>query len=236
MQRLKQNVQEMLDISLSSEQLEAFEIFSRELALWNQRISLTTISDPDEVRNKHFQDSLSCWLALRGTRVDRVIDVGSGAGFPGLPLKILHPHTHLTLVESVGKKAAFLEHMVQVLGLSGVEVLNERVEDIGQEKEHRELYDWALARALAPMPTLAEYLFPLVRLGGFVLAQKGPAAPMELENAENSISILGGGNPQLIKVNLPNIDETRYLVISEKIKSTPEKYPRRVGMPAKRPL
>jgi len=233
---LKQSVHEMLGLSLSSEQLEAFENYSRELASWNQRISLTTISDPNEVRSKHFLDSLSCWLALRGTRVDRVIDVGSGAGFPGLPLKILHPEIHLTLVESVGKKAAFLKHMVQVLGLSGVEVLNARVEDLGQADENREAYDWALARALAAMPALSEYLLPLVRIGGFMLAQKGLAAPQEMEKAESAITLLGGGMPRLLNVELPEMDETRYLVISEKIAQTPEKYPRRVGIPAKRPL
>ena len=236
MQRLKQNVSDLLGLSLSSEQMEAFERYARELALWNQRINLTAISDPDEVQSKHFLDSLSCWLALRGSDVDRVIDVGSGAGFPGLALKILHPQMHLTLVESVSKKAAFLEHMVQVLGLQGVEMLNERVEDLGQAVEHRESYDWALARALAPMPTLAEYLLPLVRVGGFMLAQKGPAALSEVKEAERVIALLGGGETRLMNVELPELDEKRTLVITEKKSPTPEKYPRRVGLPAKRPL
>ena len=236
MQALKQNVQDLLGLSLNPAQLEAFETYARELAAWNQRISLTTINEPSEVRSKHFLDSLSCWLALRGTPMERVIDLGSGAGFPGLPLKILRPEIQLTLVESVGKKAAFLRHIVQVLGLTGVEVLNQRVEALGQDQEYRESYDWALARALAPLPTLAEYLLPFVRVGGYALAQKGPAAPQEVEEAMGATSKLGGGATRLLSVDLPEMDDVRYLAITPKISPTAQKYPRRVGIPAKRPL
>ncbi len=236
MQALKQNVQDLLGLSLNPSQVEAFETYARELAAWNQRISLTAISKPSEVRNKHFLDSLSCWLALRGTPIERVIDLGSGAGFPGLPLKILQPEMQLTLVESVGKKAAFLEHMVQVLGLIGVEVFNLRIEALGQDEDHRESYDWVLARALAPMSTLAEYLLPFVRVGGYALAQKGRSAPQEVEEAMGAISKLGGGETRLLSVDLPDMDGMRYLVITPKVSPTAEKYPRRVGIPAKRPL
>lgn len=236
MQQFKQNVHDLLGLSMNPAQMEAFETYARELAAWNQRISLTAISEPSEVRSKHFLDSLSCWLALRGTPIERVIDLGTGAGFPGLPLKILHPEIQLTLVESVGKKAAFLEHMVQVLGLTDVEVLNQRIETLGQDEAHRESYNWALARALAPMPTLAEYLLPFVKVGGYALAQKGRAAPQEVEEALGAIGKLGGGETELRSADLPEIDRVRYLAIMQKISSTPEKYPRRVGIPTKRPL
>ncbi len=236
MQALKEKVQQMLGLSLSPTQIDAFGRYADELADWNQRISLTAISEPDEVLTKHFLDSLSCWLALREQALDRVIDVGSGAGFPGLALKILQPQMQLTMVESVGKKAAFLEHIVQVLGLTGVNVISERAEEVGRHEEHRESYDWAIARALAPLATLAEYLLPLVRTGGFVLAQKGAAAHEELEQAQHAIEVLGGGKVEMLRVEIPELEGERYLVLIEKVKGTPEKYPRRVGIPSKRPL
>jgi 16S rRNA (guanine527-N7)-methyltransferase len=236
MEDLKQAIFELLGLEIDPAQEEAFARFASELAAWNQRFNLTAISDPAEVQVKHFLDSLSCWLALRTAPAERVIDLGSGAGFPGLPLKILEPGLRLSLVESVGKKAAFLRHMVQDLGLKGVEVLNQRAEEVGQTAGQRESYDWALARALAPMPALVEYLLPLVKLGGFALAQKGPKAAEEVEEAERAIRLLGGGEARLERVEVPGLGEERYLVVIEKVGPTPEKYPRRAGVPGKRPL
>ncbi|MDA1329564.1 MAG: 16S rRNA (guanine(527)-N(7))-methyltransferase RsmG [Chloroflexi bacterium] len=236
MTHLSHSVFDLLGQELNPVQERAFALYASELAIWNEQVSLTAITDPEEVQIKHFLDSLSCWLTMRTKPVQRVIDLGAGAGFPGLPLKILRPEIQLVLVESVGKKAAFLQHIVQVLGLSGVSVLNQRAEIVGQDTEHRETYDWALARALAPMPVLAEYLLPFVRLGGYALAQKGPAAPDEVRKAGDAIQILGGGEPALERVDVPGLRETRYLVILKKIAKSPEKYPRRVGIPTKRPL
>src|SRR3990172_6765876 len=148
MASLGDDVFKLLGVQLDASQLAAFDRYARELAEWNQRFNLTTITDPAQVRVKHFLDSLSCWLGMRGSLANRVMDVGSGAGFPGLVLKILRPAMPLTLVESTRKKASFLEHMVQVLYLRNVEIIAKRTEEIGQLREHRESYDWTLARAV----------------------------------------------------------------------------------------
>lgn len=237
MERLIRGTQE-LGISLSEKHLTQFETYYRELVEWNQRFNLTAITDYEAVQVRHFLDSLSCILALRGTlqRGARLIDVGTGAGFPGIPLKIVCPAISLTLVEATQKKVVFLEHLVGRLGLRDVRILCARAEELGQRPAHREQYDWAVARAVAEMPTLVEYLLPLVRVGGTVLAQKGENAPAEVHTAEEAIRILGGKVQRLIPVHLHGIAETRYLVIVDKVAATPEKYPRRPGIPAKRPL
>ena len=206
------------------------------LAEANQTISLTAIRSPQDIRRKHFLDSLSCQLVMKDRPRGRVIDVGTGGGFPGLVLKLLYPDIHLTLVDSVAKKTAFLSHIVQELGLEGVEVLTGRAEELGQKAAHRESYDWAVARAVAQLNVLTEYLLPLVKVGGWMLAQKGETAPAELEAAENAILSLGGQTGELIPVTLPGSPEKRYLVVIRKVSPTPDQYPRRVGIPAKRPL
>jgi 16S rRNA (guanine527-N7)-methyltransferase len=236
MELLKQEFNSISGVSLNPRQQSAFRRYEQELASWNKKHSLTAIRDPENVRLKHFLDSLSAYLALRGTPIDKVIDVGTGAGFPGLPLKILCPNIKLTLVESVSKKAAFCRHIIKVLNLENVEVIRARAETLGQESQHREQYDWAVARAVAVMPVLLEYLLPLVRLGGHILAMKGESAPAESHSAENAAKILGGHLSNLIPVTLPGVAEQRYLVVMAKIAATPAKYPRRVGIPSKRPL
>ncbi len=236
MTRFEDQVLALLDIHLSQAQIDAFDLYARELIVWNERFNLTAITDLEQIRTKHFLDSLSCWLALRQAPPGRVIDIGVGAGFPGLPLKILHPEMQLTLVEATAKKAGFLEHMVQVLGLRDVTVLAKRAEEVGQIAEHRETYDWALARAVAPLPALSEYLLPLVKINGRALAQKGRGAKREIEAAKNAVEKLGGGKIELLPVTIPGFDEERWLVVIEKIAPTPAAYPRRAGMPAKRPL
>lgn len=164
------------------------------------------------------------------------MDVGTGAGFPGIPLKIALPKMQLTLVESVGKKAAFCQHIVDTLKLEKVTVLHARAEELGQHKDHRECYDWAVARAVANLPVLAEYLLPLVRVGGGMLAQKGESAIAETHAAERAIRVLGGQLRQVRKVELPGVAEDRFLVVVNKKAPTPPGYPRRVGLPAKRPI
>ncbi len=235
-QLLAQEFSQVVGQALTPEQMAAFERYADLLVEWNQRANLTAITQPDDIRRKHFLDSLSCLLALQGTPIAQVVDVGSGAGFPGLPLKICRPQMHLTLVESVAKKTSFLTQVVQDLGLDGVKVLTSRAESAGQDAAHRERYDWALARAVAHLPVLAEYLLPFVRVGGFVLAQKGESALEELQESQAAIEILGGRAKAPLPVSLPGIEEGRYLVVIEKISPTPEKYPRREGMPSKRPL
>jgi len=236
MEQLAQEFFELTGSKLTSQQVAALEIYAQELKEWNTIHNLTAIRETREVRVKHFLDSLSACLAMRGSMVGRVIDVGTGAGFPGLPLKILYPQMQLTLVESVGKKTAFCEHLISRLCLSGVEVIQMRAEELGQHPTHREKYDWALARAVAIMPVLLEYLLPLVKVGGSVLAMKGESGPAEAHAADKAIQLLGGHLRQLVPLTLPGVVEERYLVVVDKVATTPEKYPRRVGIPAKRPL
>jgi 16S rRNA (guanine527-N7)-methyltransferase len=233
---LAQAFQSLSGISLLPRQLALLDIYERELLDWNTRHNLTAIREPEKVRVKHFLDSLSAVLVMRNTPMERVIDVGTGAGFPGLPLKILYPNMRLTLVESVGKKAVFCDHIVSRLELEGVETLQERAEALGQQARHREAYDWAVARAVAVMPVLLEFLLPLVRVGGRVLAMKGESGPQEAQSAETAARLLGGHLRQLTPVTLPGVAETRYLVVIDKVAATPSQYPRRVGIPAKRPL
>lgn len=230
------NVFTLLEIHLSDAQAAAFDTYERELIEWNQRFNLTSITQPDQIRTKHFLDSLSCWLAMRQEPPGRVIDIGTGAGFPGVPLKILQPGLDLTFVEATAKKAGFLEHIVQVLSLEGAKVVAKRGEEVGQMAEHREAYDWAVARAVAPMPVLAEYLLPLVKVGGHALAQKGKGARAEAEEAEPAIRKLGAELGDLFPVTIPGLDEERWLIVIKKTAPTPAAYPRRPGMPSKRPL
>jgi 16S rRNA (guanine527-N7)-methyltransferase len=228
-----------LGFKLTDSHLAAFETCYQELVDWNRRFNLTAITDWDAVLVRHFLDSLSCLKALPRAELAggaRVIDVGAGAGFPGLALKIVCPEMRLTLLEATRKKVAFLEHMVRVLALKDVQVIHGRAETLGRELSGREQYDWALARAVAEMPTLAEYLLPLVRVGGAALAQKGEGAAAEVQEAEAAIRTLGGRVRQLLPVELRGLAETRYLVVVDKVATTPEKYPRRPGMPRKSPL
>lgn len=236
MQELSQYVHRQLGIRLSRAQLSALSLYERELVDWNNRFNLTAIRDPQEIHIKHFLDSLTCLLVVRETAVSRMIDIGTGAGFPGIPLKIVYPKMQLTLVESVGKKAEFCRHLVNILDLQGVDVVQERAETLGQDHSYRERYDWAVARAVAILPVLAEYLLPLVRVGGSMLAMKGESGPAEAHSAEHAMRVLGGHLRQLLPVTLPGVVEERYLVVIDKVAATPSGYPRKVGTPAKHPL
>ena len=226
----------LLGIRITEAQQSAFEIYEHELIEWNTRYNLTAIDDPQKIRIKHFLDSLTCMLAIRDTPTDRIIDVGTGAGFPGIPLKIICPGIKLTLVESVGKKATFCQHIVDTLKLKDVEVRQERVEAVGCHPEQRQKYDWAFARAVAALPVLVEYLLPLVRVGGYSLAMKGESGPAEAHAAEWAIQLLGGQLNQLVRVTLPGVEDDRFLVVISKTAATPDRYPRRVGIPSKKPL
>ena len=236
MEKLVYDAQTLLNVHLTASQVTALVIYEKELLEWNQKFNLTAIRDTESIRTKHFLDSLSCVLAWKSLPPNHLIDIGTGAGFPGIPLKILYPSLKLTLVESVGKKAMFCQHMVRVLALEQVEVIQARAEDLGQDPQHREQYDWAVARAVANLNVLGEYLIPLVKVGGNVLAQKGESGPAEAQSAEKAMELLGGKLKQLIPVHLPGVADDRYLVVMEKVAATPPKYPRKPGIPMKMPL
>ena len=236
MEQLVRDARDLFNIQLTEKQITLLSIYEKELMEWNQKFNLTAIRDVESIRTKHFLDSFSCVLAWKESPPHRLVDVGTGAGFPGLPLKILYPDLKLTLVESVGKKAKFCQYVVDVLGFDNVEVIQARAEDVGQDSKHREKYDWAVARAVANLNVLSEYLLPLIKVSGNMLAQKGESGPAEAESAEKVMKLLGGKLEQLIQVKLPGGVENRYLVVVEKIAATPSKYPRKPGVPAKQPL
>jgi 16S rRNA (guanine527-N7)-methyltransferase len=236
MEKLVQDAQTLFNVQLTRRQVIALSSYERELIEWNQKFNLTAIRDVTGIRTKHFLDSFSCVLAWKTNPPANLIDIGSGAGFPGIPLKIIYPNMKVTLVESVGKKAMFCQHIVSLLGLEGVNVINSRAEDLGQMREYREGYDWGIARAVANMRVLAEYLLPLVQVGGVMLAQKGESGPAEVHTAERVIKLLGGEVRQLVPVTLPGVVEERHLVLVDKVATTPPGYPRKPGVPAKKPL
>jgi len=221
---------------LTQQQQKAFQLFEDELIAWNEKFNLTAIRDREGIRVKHFLDSLTCLRAFPALQNHKVIDIGTGAGFPGIPLKLYCPGIQLTLVESIGKKATFCRHMAETLELKNVDVLALRAEEMGRLPAHREQYDLALARAVAPLPVLAEYLLPLLKRGGKMLAQKGETAPAECQQAEHAIQMLGGRLEKLIPVTLPGVTGERHLVLVEKIAATPPAYPRPTGVPQKKPL
>jgi 16S rRNA (guanine527-N7)-methyltransferase len=233
---LKETAHKLIALRLTPRQMDAFTWYSAELREWNRQFNLTAITEPEGIEIRHFLDSLTCLLAMDTDSSDNVVDIGTGAGFPGLPLKIACPNMKLTLVEATRKKVEFCRHVVQRLDLEQVSVIHGRAEDVGRDQSHRQVYDLALARAVAPLPVLVEYLLPFLRVGGRAIAQKGETAHAEAHEAEAALGILGGRVSRLISVELPGVVETRYLVVIDKAAATPDKYPRRAGMPEKRPL
>ncbi len=229
-----------LALSLDAAQLAQFQTYYRELADWNSRMNLTSVIDYEEVQVKHFLDSLTVVPALGEPLPPnaRVVDVGAGAGFPGLPLKLVFPGISLALAESTGKKAVFLRHVVETLGLDGVEVYTGRAEELAHWPELRGSYDLALGRGLARLPTLLEYTLPFTRTGGLVVAWKhgGEGLKAELDSARRALQVLGGRVKSIYPVKATGLEDNRVLVVIGKVKETPEEYPRRPGVPRKQPL
>ncbi len=243
-----------LEINLTEDQVRAFHRHWQELMVWNKRFNLTTVTDYEAAQVRHFLDSLLPLVALRevgwlpgGERTARpphwppgrrllCADIGSGAGFPGVPLKVVCPSWGMVLVESVGKKAQFLRHLVSVLALDDVRVEHARAEEVGRDPLHREQYDLVVARAVADLPVLAEYALPLLRRGGLLAAHKGSRAEQEVWEAEKALRVLGGEVLRLLTYELPGVVEPRRIVLVEKRSATPALYPRRPGIPQKRPL
>lgn len=219
MEKFSADVHKITGLKLTPRQVRAFSDYEQELTRWNQIHNLTAIRETAAIRSKHFLDSLSTLIELKDPAPATIVDIGTGAGFPGIPLKIALPELRLTLVESVGKKCDFCQHLVRLLRLDEVEVLTMRAEEMGQQPKYRERYDWVVAR-----------------VGGAVLAQKGESAHSEVHAAEKAIRILGGSLRKVTLVNLPGVADDRYLVVVDKVAATPSQYPRRAGIPAKKPL
>ena len=228
-----------LGLQLNHRQLEQFRIYFEELITWNKRVNLTAITNFEEVQIKHFLDSLTVTLALKPSASDKglsVIDVGSGAGLPGIPLKILFFEMRLVLLEATAKKAAFMEHLKRQLGLDDVEIVVGRAEEIAHQVQYREQFDVVLSRAVASLPTLAELTLPFCVIGGSFIAQKKGAIDLEISQSSRAISLLGGSLREVKRVDLAEFDDKRWLVTIDKISPTPRKYPRRPGMPNKKPI
>lgn len=236
MESLKRWTAEILALNLNETAIQLFAHYQMLLQDWNQKFNLTSLTEEKEILIKHFLDSLVCFHFMPRSIAFSLIDIGTGAGFPGIPLKIVNPYIRLTLVDSVQKKVEFCKLLVKELGLSDVEVLHARAEDIGQDNHYREKFDWSVARAVADLSVLAEYMLPLTAVGGFMLAMKGAEVGQEVEKANPAISLLGGEINQIEKIYLPENFGERNLILIKKIKSTPQKYPRKPGKPTKKPL
>lgn len=239
MRRLIQGLSE-LGLELSSTQTKQFELYYQELLEWNTRINLTSITDYEEVQIKHFFDSITVTLALAKQEMDKpdlsIIDIGTGAGFPGLPLKILLDQSRLVLLDSIAKKAAFLRHISQQLKLSNVEVVTGRAEEIARLPSYRQQFDLVVSRAVASLPTVVELALPFCQIGGKFVAQKKGEISREIDRAGKAINVLGGKLNQVRSIEFEELSDERCLVIIDKICPTPEEYPRRPGMPKRRPI
>jgi 16S rRNA (guanine527-N7)-methyltransferase len=221
-------------LPIDEDRLNQLCIYAQELKDWNTRINLTAIKEDSDIVDKHFIDSLLIFCFEEIIEGARIADVGSGGGFPGIPIKIYRPDIKLSLIESIAKKTRFLYHVVDTLKLDNVEVINERAEAIGQSKEHRETYDIVVARTVARLPILAEYCLPLVSVGGKFIAYKGQESEVEVEEAKNAIEKLGG---RFIKIERDEVNpERRSLIFIEKVKDTPIQYPRQAGKIEKKPF
>ncbi|WP_053369043.1 16S rRNA (guanine(527)-N(7))-methyltransferase RsmG [Bacillus sp. FJAT-27245] len=223
-------------ISLSSAQLGQFETYFKTLVEWNEKMNLTAITDRDEVYLKHFYDSLSAAFYFDFSGTLTLCDVGAGAGFPSIPLKIAFPSLNVTIVDSLNKRITFLNHLAKALELDNVHFIHDRAETFGTKPEHREGYDIVTARAVARLSVLSELCLPLVKQGGHFIALKAANAKEELEDAKKAITVLGGKTYETNTFSLPLEESERSIIVIKKEKPTPKKYPRKPGTPAKSPI
>jgi len=225
-----------LGISLNEKQIEQFITYFEMLVEWNEFMNLTAITEYEDVMKKHFVDSISLIKAYDVSKNVTVIDIGTGAGFPGLALKIAYPNLQITLLDSLNKRIKFLDEVITELGLTGIDTIHGRAEDFAKPDKLREKYDLCVSRAVANMSTLAEFCLPFVKVGGQFISYKSEKIVEEMETAGKAISILGGKIDGQVEFNLPDSDIYRNLFIIKKVKHTPGKYPRKAGLPAKEPL
>ncbi|EFG55115.1 16S rRNA (guanine(527)-N(7))-methyltransferase RsmG [Lactobacillus amylolyticus] len=236
----EQFVQELAkhNFDLTDKQKTQFEQYFKDLVETNEHVNLTRITDKEDVYLKHFFDSITPLFTFKDvfTKGATLCDVGAGAGFPSIPLKILLPDLKITIVDSLAKRLTFLKELIAKLGLSEVELVHGRAEDVGQNKLYREHFDLVTARAVANMTVLSEYCLPLVKKGGYFVALKGPKVEGELEESSKAIQVLGGEKVSETELTLPNSNEERTLILIKKIKQTPKKYPRQAGTPRRKPI
>jgi len=232
---LKQGGEE-LGLDIDSKMTDKFIEYKELLIEWNKKINLTGITDDNEIMIKHFLDSLTCLVTGVVKNDTKIIDVGTGAGFPGIPLKIYYENLDLTLLDSLKKRIKYLETVCNELEFKKVEFLHGRAEDYGRNEEHRDKYDVAVARAVADLSVLCEYCLPFVKVNGYFIAQKGPKASEEVKKAKKAIGVLGGDIIDTLNVKLPFSDIEHTLIVIKKSKPTPQKYPRKAGTPSKKPL
>ncbi|SJZ79972.1 16S rRNA (guanine(527)-N(7))-methyltransferase RsmG [Selenihalanaerobacter shriftii] len=227
---------EKLDLSINSEQIEKFLDYIDILLKWNEKVNLTAIDDPQDVVVKHFLDSISCATVIDLKPGDKVMDIGTGAGFPGIPLKILYPEIELSLLDSRNKRINFLKSLSRELDLDNIEFIHGRAEDYGQNPEYRENFDYVFARAVAALNILNEYTIPFLKHRGSFISQKGSEVKKEVAEALSSIEILGAEFYDIIPIELPYTAAERNLVIINKVRETPKHYPRQAGVPKQDPI
>lgn len=223
-----------IGITLKENQIEKFFIYMEQLLIWNEKINLTAITEPEEIILKHFIDSITISKYIREN--SKIVDVGTGAGFPGIPLKIIRSDLEVVLLDSLNKRINFLNEIIEKLDLKKTEAVHSRVEEFAKNTVNREKFDCSTSRAVANMATLSEYLIPLVKIGGKSICMKGSNIQEELEQSRNAINVLGGKIEMIDSFKLPDTSYERNIVIIDKIKSTPLKYPRKAGTPAREPI
>lgn len=227
---------EQLNIKLNERQKEQFHRYYELLVEWNKVMNLTGITEYDEVNEKHFVDSLAIIKVVDIEKIDTMLDIGTGAGFPGVPLKIVYPHLNVVLLDSLQKRINFLNTVIEELGLEKIEALHGRAEDYAKKAEYREIFDLCVSRAVANLSTLSEYCIPYIRVGGIFVSYKSGNIDEEVDNSKKAVKILGGKLESVEKFQLPGTEINRSFVKIKKIEQTKKRYPRKAGLPGKEPI